>query len=87
MRIKKISAAAALLAAALLAGCEAGPAIEVTVTPAPTAAPTPEPTPEPTPLVQTVRFSATGDNLIHEGLYNQARDRAGGEGYDFTAAY
>ena len=59
----------------------------MTVTPAPTAAPTAEPTPEPTPLVQTVRFSATGDNLIHEGLYNQARDRAGGEGYDFTAAY
>ena len=87
MRIKKISAAAALLAAALLAGCGAGPAIEVTVTPAPTAAPTPEPTPEPTPRVQPVRFSATGDNLIHEGLYNQARDRAGGEGYDFTAAY
>lgn len=87
MRIKKISAAAALLAAALLAGCGAGPAIEVTVTPAPTAAPTPEPTPEPTPLVQTVRFSATGDNLIHEGLYNQARARADDGGYDFSAAY
>ena len=87
MRIKKISAAAALLAAALLAGCGAGPSIEVTVTPAPTAAPTAEPTPEPTPLVQTVRFSATGDNLIHEGLYNQARARAEDGGYDFSAAY
>lgn len=29
---------------------------------------TPAPTPEPEPVVQTVHFSATGDNLIHEGL-------------------
>ena len=35
----------------------------------------------------TLRFSATGDNLIHDGLYLQARSRAGGEGYDFTALY
>lgn len=53
----------------------------------PTAAPTPEPTPEPTPMVETVRFSATGDNLIHEGLYNQARSRGSDGGYDFTYAY
>ncbi len=52
-----------------------------------TPSPTPEPTPEPTPTVQTVTFSASGDNLIHEGLYNQASRRAGGDGYDFTAAY
>ena len=56
-------------------------------TAAPTATPQPTPTPEPTPVVETVRFSATGDNLIHEGLYNQAKARAGGEGYDFTYAY
>lgn len=49
--------------------------------------PTLEPTPEPTPLVQTVHFSATGDNLIHPGLYNQARNRATDGGYDFTYAY
>ena len=70
-------------AALLLAGCEAPAA------PAPTPAPTatPAPTPAPTPTVQTVRFSATGDNLIHEGLYNQARARADDGGYDFSAAY
>ena len=27
---------------------------------------TPEPTPEPQPVVETVRFSATGDDLIHK---------------------
>lgn len=46
-----------------------------------------EPEPEPEPTVTTLRFSATGDNLIHDGLYLQARKRAGGEGYDFTALY
>ena len=39
-----------------------------TPTPAATPAPTPSPTPEPTPLVQTVRFSATGHNLIQDGI-------------------
>ena len=70
-------------AALLLAGCGAPAA------PAPTPAPTatPAPTPAPTPTVQTLRFSATGDNLIHEGLYNQARARAEDGGYDFSAAY
>lgn len=46
-----------------------------------------QPEPEPQPAVTTLRFSATGDNLIHDGLYLQARSRAGGEGYDFTALY
>lgn len=60
-----------------------------TPTPTPVAAPapTPSPTPEPTPLVQTVRFSATGDNLIHDGIYLQARDRGEEGAYDFTEAY
>lgn len=58
-----------------------------TSTPAPTPQPTPEPRPVPTPTVETVRFSATGDNLIHEGLYLQARERGEDGGYDFTAAY
>ncbi|MFQ8831914.1 MAG: hypothetical protein ACLR7U_02835 [Ruthenibacterium lactatiformans] len=40
-----------------------------------------QPEPEPQPAVTTLRFSATGDNLIHDGLYLQARSRAGGEGY------
>ena len=46
-----------------------------------------QPEPEPQPAVTALRFSATGDNLIHDGLYLQARSRAGGEGYDFTALY
>ena len=60
-----------------------------TPTPTPVAppAPTPSPTPEPTPLVQTVRFSATGDNLIHDGIYLQARKRGEDGAYDFTEAY
>ena len=58
-------------------------------TPTPVAIPasTPSPTPEPTPLVQTVRFSATGDNLIHDGIYLQARNRGEDGAYDFTEAY
>lgn len=86
--------AAGLLAAAMvfaLAGCgQTAESLSPSPTPEATAQPTPEPTPEPTPTVQTVRFSASGDNLIHEGLYNQARRRAaeaGQDGYDFTFAY
>ena len=48
---------------------------------------TPAPTPEPEPVVQTVHFSATGDNLIHEGIYNQARARGSDGHYDFIPAY
>lgn len=58
--------------------------------PEPTAAPTavPTPTPEPTPLVQTVTFSASGDNLIHAPIYRQAAARAtGDERYDFSYCY
>lgn len=92
MRIKPF--AAGLLAAAMvfaLTGCgQTAEPLSPTPTPEATAQPTPEPTPEPTPTVQTVRFSASGDNLIHEGLYNQASRRAaeaGQDGYDFTFAY
>ncbi len=35
----------------------------------------------------TVRFSAVGDNLIHNGIYLQAEKRAGGQGYDFNYVY
>lgn len=48
---------------------------------------TPAPTPEPQPVVQTVHFSATRDNLIHEGIYNQARARGSDGHYDFIPAY
>ncbi len=92
MRIRRF--AAGLLAAAMvfsLAGCgQTAESLSPSPTPEATAQPAPEPTPEPTPTVQTVRFSASGDNLIHEGLYNQARRRAaeaGQDGYDFTFAY
>lgn len=46
-----------------------------------------EPEPEPQPVVTTLHASATGDNLIHLGLYQQAQQRAGGSGYDFTYLY
>jgi poly-gamma-glutamate synthesis protein (capsule biosynthesis protein) len=44
------------------------------------------PTPEPAPQVDTVHFSATGDDLIHEALYQQADARVE-DGYDFAPAY
>ena len=46
--------------------------------------------PEPEPVVTTVRVSASGDNLIHDGIYLQAKKRAaaaGEDGYDFAALY
>ena len=49
--------------------------------------PAPEPTPEPTPTVETVRFSATGDDLIHDGIYLQAKARGSDGYYDFSYAY
>lgn len=50
----------------------------------------PSPTPAPVPAVTVLHFSATGDNLIHNGIYNQALRRAqeqGKEGYDFSFCY
>ena len=48
----------------------------------------PAPEPEPQPLVQIVRFSATGDNLIHAPIYKQAQRRASGEeAYSFDYCY
>ena len=46
------------------------------------------PEPEPEPVVETVNFSATGDNLIHAPIYKQAARRAGNTGrYDFDYCY
>lgn len=93
MHLNKIIVSGVLGAALLLSvtGCSpAAPAVSAPQpTPAATAAPTaePTPTPAPTPTVETVRFSATGDDLIHEALYNQAKARATDGGYDFSAAY
>jgi len=46
-----------------------------------------EPEPEPEPTTATISFVAAGDNLIHDTLFKQAANRAGGVGYDFDAAY
>lgn len=50
----------------------------------------PSSSPTPGPQITTLRFSATGDNLIHNGIYEQARWRAeknGISGYDFAYCY
>lgn len=48
----------------------------------------PEPEPEPEPIVAAVKFSATGDNLIHSPIYKQAARRAAaGESYSFDYCY
>lgn len=36
---------------------------------------------------QSLSFLAAGDNLLHSGIYNDARERAGGSGYDFLPIY
>lgn len=47
-----------------------------------------EPEKEPEPVVQTVRFSATGDDLIHSPIYKQAKRRASrSEAYSFDYCY
>jgi len=43
--------------------------------------------PPPSPPPSVVRLMAVGDNLIHNTLYEQARSRARGAGYDFKFAY
>lgn len=35
----------------------------------------------------SVNFISAGDNLIHDGIYEQAKVRAGGNGYDFSYCY
>ncbi len=50
----------------------------------------PEPSSEsqpPTPEPVTIRMVAVGDNLIHDTIYKQAAQRAGGQGYDFDFPY
>lgn len=43
--------------------------------------------PPPEPEQLRLRFSAVGDNLIHNGIYLQAATRAAGNGYDFNYVY
>ncbi len=48
----------------------------------------PEAEPEPEPIINTVGFSATGDNLIHSPIYKQAARRSTGEeSYSFDYCY
>ncbi len=46
-----------------------------------------EPVEETEPQVLTAKFSSSGDNLIHNGIYLQAHARANYSGYDFSYAY
>lgn len=75
---KRLTAVFMLLICLLLAACapESPPDI----------APTPGPEiPENTQV--ELSLIAAGDNLIHGPIYRQAQQRAGGSGFDFTAAY
>lgn len=66
----------------------AGSVAAIPEPPSSPAAASPAAEPEPQPVVQTVRFSATGDNLIHSPIYKQAKRRAAGtEGYSFDYCY
>ena len=74
-----------LCTAFLLVGCSSAgssSALPVAANPQPTPTPTPEPTPSP-----TVRFSASGDNLIHGSIYLQAQRRTSDGSYDFGPLY
>lgn len=65
-----------LLLSATLTGCTAPQSI----------APIPAPDmPEPTRV--QLSLVAAGDNLIHGPIYRQAKERTGGNGFDFTYAY
>lgn len=35
----------------------------------------------------TARLMCAGDNIIHSAIYNQAKERSAGEGYDFSYVY
>lgn len=86
-RLAAVSAVAALLAAAGCAGDDGdGPGAAAPLTPAaPTVTPSPAPTPAPTPEPRTFTLVATGDVLLHERLWTQARADAGpGEEMDFA---
>ena len=52
---------------------------------APSEVPPEAPTETKAPI--TLRMLSVGDNLIHDGIYEQAKKRAGGDGYDFSYCY
>ncbi len=52
--------------------------------------PQPQPQPEPQPVAGLARhftIAVSGDTLMHRPLVNQAREYAGGEGFDFTPMF
>ncbi|MEE3467707.1 MAG: CapA family protein [Eubacterium sp.] len=65
------------------------PAPVETATPKPTAAPSETVAPEPTSEVASFTFTASGDDLVHSCLYEQAaaRGKAKGKKYDFSYCY
>lgn len=79
----------ALLAASALLFCSCGASgvgrAEAVAVPAVS----PSPTSEPQPQTKTIElsFTASGDNLIHDGIYSQAARRTQGNGYDFAPCY
>ena len=85
--------AAALALCAALGGFDHGSA-PVSAEPPPASSSLPAapselpPEPAPQPVVETVTFSATGDNLIHSKIYQQAAARAVGDAdYSFDFCY
>jgi poly-gamma-glutamate synthesis protein (capsule biosynthesis protein) len=79
--------AAGSLVLGLMACGAAEPSADVTPGESPSTANTPTPTPTPTPEPRKFTLVATGDVLLHERLWNQARDdaaRTGNEPMDFA---
>lgn len=75
----------------LLTGCfpirDDDPVSSVTTSSSSSASVSSEVASAPTPEPVTIQLVAAGDNLIHGSLYKQAKNRAGGQGYDFNYAY
>ena len=71
-----------------LLGKTPGEAVAVSApeSPSPAEEPSGEPAPETAPD-SVVRLKAVGDNLIHDSIYRQAAEYAGGNGYDFSPMY
>ena len=85
-------AAVGLLAASgafdALLGRTPGEAVAVSASEAPSSAEEPSGEPEPAKAPDSVvRLKAVGDNLIHDSIYRQAAEYAGGNGYDFSPMY
>lgn len=82
-----------MLLLAGFAGCAAEPEPQgetgVVSVPEPAAPASSEslPPPEPQPIEHRIKFSAVGDNLIHDSILDSAQKQAGGEGYDFNYCY